>query len=58
MYLHCNTGKLMFGRKDDRPEWEKMSDDGMNKFLKFVLFCVFAFFSYHFLIAVIDRFFV
>ena len=28
----------MFSRKDDRPEWEKMSDDGMNKFLKFVLF--------------------
>ena len=37
MYLHCNTGKLMFGRKDDRPEWEKMSDDGMNKFLKLSL---------------------
>jgi hypothetical protein len=47
----------MFGRKDDRPEWEKMSDDGMNKFLKFVIFCVFAFFSYHFVIALIDRFF-
>ena len=41
----------------DRPDWEKMSDDGMNKFLKFCLFCIFAFFSYHFVIAVIDRFF-
>ena len=29
--------KLMkfWKREDTRPEWEKMSDDGMNKFLKF-----------------------
>jgi len=43
-------------RRDDRPDWEVMSDDGMNKFLKFCLFCVFAFFSYHVIIALIDRF--
>ena len=47
----------MFGRPDNRPDWEKMSDDGMNKFLKFCIFCVFAFFSYHVIIALIDRFF-
>ena len=43
-------------RRDDRPDWEVMSDDGMNKFLKFCLFCVFAFGSYHVIIALIDRF--
>ena len=48
----------MFGRPDDRPDWEKMSDDSMNKFLKFCIFCFFAYCSYHFVIAVIDRFFV
>ena len=47
----------MFGRPDNRPDWEKMSDDGMNKFLKFCIFCVFAFFTYHFIVACIDRFF-
>tara|TARA_Y100001937_G_C7047224_1_gene297416 strand:- start:219 stop:380 length:162 start_codon:yes stop_codon:yes gene_type:complete len=49
--------KLQAFFKDDRPDWEKMSDDSMNKVLKFALFCIFAFFSYHFVIAVIDRFF-
>ena len=43
--------------KDDRPDWERMSDDGMNKFLKFCITCVFLFFGYHFVIALIDRFF-
>lgn len=47
----------MFGRSDNRPQWEKMSDDGMNKFLKFCILCVFGFFTYHFVIALIDRFF-
>tara|TARA_B100000925_G_scaffold248579_1_gene199328 strand:- start:282 stop:428 length:147 start_codon:yes stop_codon:yes gene_type:complete len=48
----------MFGRPDNRPHWEKMSDDGMNKFLKFCILCLFGFFTYHVIIALIDRFFV
>ena len=51
-------GIKAYFKEDNRPEWEKMSDDGMNKFLKFCIFCVFAFFKNHFIIAVIDRFFV
>ena len=47
----------LWNRKDDRPEWEKMSDDGMNKFLKFCISCVFLFGGYHVIIALIDRFF-
>ena len=47
----------MFGRPDNRPEWEKMSDDGMNKFLKFCITSVFLYGGYHVVIAVIDRFF-
>ena len=35
-------------RKDDRPHWEVMADDGMNKFL---------YFGYQTVIALIDRFF-
>ena len=43
-------------RKDDRPHWEQMSDDGMNKFLKFCITCVLLYFSYVTLLALIDRF--
>ena len=44
-------------RKDDRPHWEIMADDGMNKFLKFCITCVFLYFGYQTVIALIDRFF-
>ena len=47
----------MFKRKDDRPDWERMSDDGMNKFLKFCITCVFLWMGYQTVIALIDRFF-
>ena len=43
-------------RKDDRPHWEVMADDGMNKFLKFCITCVFLYFGYHTVIALIERF--
>ncbi len=43
-------------RKDDRPYWEQMSDDGMNKFLKFCITCVFLYLGYQTLVALIDRF--
>ena len=43
-------------RKDDRPYWEHMADDGMNKFLKFCITCVFLYFGYVTLLALIDRF--
>ena len=48
---------MMFWKKDTRPDWERMSDDSMNKFLKFCITCVFLFFGYHFVIATIERFF-
>ena len=43
-------------RKDDRPHWEVMADDGMNKFLKFVIFCIFTYGAFHVIIALYDRF--
>jgi hypothetical protein len=43
-------------RKDDRPHWEVMADDGMNKFLKFCITCVFLYFGYVTLIGLWDRF--
>ena len=43
-------------RKDDRPHWEIMADDGMNKFLKFCITCVFLYFGYVTVLALIDRF--
>ena len=43
-------------RKDDRPHWEVMADDGMNKFLKFVIFCIFTYGIVHVIIALYDRF--
>ena len=46
----------MFFKEDNRPEWEKMSDDSMNKFLKFCITCVFFWMGYQVIIALIDRF--
>ena len=43
-------------RKDDRPHWEIMADDGMNKTLIFDLFCIFAYGFYEVILALIDRF--
>ena len=43
-------------RKDDRPHWEVMADDGMNKFLKFCITCVFLYFGYVTVLALWDRF--
>lgn len=43
-------------RKDDRPHWEVMADDSMNKFLKFCITCVFLYFGYVTVLALLDRF--
>ena len=43
-------------RKDDRPHWEVMADDGMNKFLKFCIFCIFAYGTFQVVLALIERF--
>ena len=43
-------------RKDDRPHWEVMADDGMNKFLKLCLTCVFLYGTYLVILALIDKF--
>ena len=50
--------KLMkfWKREDTRPEWEKMSDDGMNKFLKFCLAIVLFYFGIVTIEALWDRF--
>ena len=37
-------------KKDDRPDWEKASDDFMNKFLKFCMLCIFLFGVYKFIV--------
>ena len=46
----------MFGRKDTRPHWEVMSDDGMNKFLKFCITCIFLYGGYQVVLALIEKF--
>tara|TARA_B100000214_G_scaffold318050_1_gene252181 strand:+ start:407 stop:553 length:147 start_codon:yes stop_codon:yes gene_type:complete len=46
----------MFGKKDTRPYWEVMADDGMNKFLKFCIFCIFAYGGFEVIVALVDRF--
>ena len=46
-----------FGKPDNRPHWEVMADDGMNKFLKFCITCVFLWMGYQVVIALIERFF-
>tara|TARA_B100000900_G_C20501700_1_gene684037 strand:+ start:82 stop:228 length:147 start_codon:yes stop_codon:yes gene_type:complete len=43
--------------KKPRPYWEVMSDDSMNKVLKFVVFCIFAYGAYVVGIELINRFF-
>ena len=43
-------------RKDDRPHWEVMADDSMNKFLKFCISCVFLWMGYQVVVALWDRF--
>jgi len=43
-------------RKDDRPHWEIMADDSMNKTLKFALFCVFAYGFYQVIVELVDKF--
>ena len=45
-----------FGKPDTRPHWEKIADDGMNKFLKFCITCVFLYFGYVTVLALWDRF--
>ena len=46
----------LWKREDTRPEWEKMSDDGMNKFLKFCITIVFFYFGIVTIEALWDRF--
>ena len=46
----------MFKKKDIRPHWEVMSDDGMNKFLKFCIALVFIWMGYQTIVALIERF--
>ena len=43
-------------KKEDRPHWEVMADDGMNKFLKFCIACIFLYGGYQVIVALIDRF--
>ena len=47
---------MFFKSKKERPQWEVMADDGMNKFLKFCIFCLFTYGGYHVIIALYDRF--
>ena len=42
--------------KDTRPEWEKMSDDGMNKFLKLCIAVVFFYIGIQVIDALWNRF--
>ena len=37
-------------REDNRPDWEKASDDFMNKFLKSCMLCIFLFGVYKFVV--------
>tara|TARA_B100000925_G_C21872537_1_gene414884 strand:+ start:145 stop:285 length:141 start_codon:yes stop_codon:yes gene_type:complete len=43
-------------KKKPRPLWEEMSDDGMNKFLKFCITCIFLWMGYQTIVALIERF--
>ena len=47
----------LFKRQDTRQHWEIMADDGMNKFLKFVIFCIFTYGTFHVIIELYERFF-
>ena len=42
--------------RDTRPDWERMADDGMNKFLKFCITIVFFYFGIVTIEALWDRF--
>ena len=46
----------LFG-DNDRPDWEKMSNDGMNKFIVFLVISVFAYGSIYALIELFKKFF-
>tara|TARA_Y200000002_G_scaffold81778_1_gene64638 strand:- start:3369 stop:3566 length:198 start_codon:yes stop_codon:yes gene_type:complete len=49
-------GIKAYFKKEDRPHWEVMADDGMNKFLKFCIACIFLYGGYQVIVALIDRF--
>ena len=42
---------------ENRPDWEKMSNDGMNKLLIFLIFCIFAYGFFNALIELFKKFF-
>lgn len=42
-------------KTDNREDWEKASDDFMNKFLKFVCYCIMAYGVYIFIYALFHR---
>lgn len=39
-----------------RPDWERMSDDGMNKFLKLCVTALFLYGAYEVILAIIEKF--
>tara|TARA_B000000609_G_scaffold131186_1_gene105687 strand:+ start:828 stop:986 length:159 start_codon:yes stop_codon:yes gene_type:complete len=44
------------GESMSRPEWERMSDDGMNKFLKVCVTALFLYGAYEVVLALIGKF--
>tara|TARA_Y100000592_G_C5352812_1_gene259674 strand:+ start:70 stop:255 length:186 start_codon:yes stop_codon:yes gene_type:complete len=44
------------GENMSKPEWERMSDDGMNKFLKVCVTALFLYGAYEVVLALIGRF--
>lgn len=44
------------GESMSRPEWERMSDDGMNKFLKVCVTGLFLYGAYEVVLALIGKF--
>ena len=44
------------GENMSRPEWERMSDDGMNKFLKECVAALFLYGAYEVVLALIGKF--
>tara|TARA_R100000426_G_scaffold22953_1_gene19825 strand:- start:10417 stop:10602 length:186 start_codon:yes stop_codon:yes gene_type:complete len=44
------------GENMSRPEWERMSDDGMNKFLKVCVTALFLYGGYEVVLALIGKF--
>ena len=47
---------MVLNRKDDRPDWERMSDDGMNKILKLCILGLFVYGGIQVIIALIEKF--